>query len=115
MADTAQLVNTAELEELHNNRASVHFLAIARANTPELAAIEQVANALGAHATQMTPDLKDIHSLVKSTAKAPIAVAVTGEGTRWAEAGWWLVPLLVLSSLASFQRVEQRRKRVATQ
>lgn len=110
VADTAQPANPADLEQLETNRVPVHFLAIARADTPEFDAIQQVANTLGADVTLMTPDLADVQSLVKSTAKVPVAVAAAGEGTRWAEAGWWLVPLLALFSLASFRRVEQVRQ-----
>ena len=60
---------------------------------------------VGASLTQLTPDSADVLSLVRRTAKAPVAVAAAAEGTRWAEAGWWLVPLLALFSLATFRRV----------
>ena len=53
----------------------------------------------------MTPNDEDVQSLVKLTATAPVAVAAAGDGTRWAEAGWWLVPLLALLSLTTFRRV----------
>ena len=109
VADTAQPVAPADLEELKKNRLPVYFLAVARADTPEFEAIQQVAKTLGGDVTLMSPDLADVQSLVKSTARAPVAVSATGEGTRWAEAGWSLIPLLALFSLASFRRVQQIR------
>ena len=53
----------------------------------------------------MTPDYADVAALIKSTAKAPVAVGDAGEGIRWAEAGWWLVPVIALLSLLDFRRV----------
>lgn len=87
------------------NHLPVYFLAVARADTPEQDSIQHAASALGADVTLMTPDIEDVHSLVRSTAKAPVAIGVAGAGIRWAEAGWWLVPLLALLSLLTFRRV----------
>ena len=67
--------------------------------------MKDAAAALRASITQLTPDSTDVLSLVRRTAKAPVAVAAAAEGTLWAEAGWWLVPLLALLSLESFRRV----------
>jgi len=83
----------------------VHFLAVARADTPEWDSLKDAAAALGASLTPLTPDSADVLSLVRRTAKAPVAVAAAAAGTRWAEAGWWLVPWLALFSLESFRRV----------
>ena len=83
----------------------VHFLAVARPDTPEWDTLRGAATAMGASITQLTPDSTDVVSLVRRTAKAPVAVAAAAEGSRWAEAGWWLVPLLALLSLESFRRV----------
>lgn len=83
----------------------VHFLAVARAGTPEWETLNRAAAALGASITPLTPDSADVLSLVRRTAKAPVAVAAAAAGTRWAEAGWWLVPLLALFSLETFRRV----------
>lgn len=83
----------------------VFFLAVARIDTPEWDAIQRAASTLRADVTLMTPDTEDVRSLARRAAKAPVAVGLVGEGTRWAEAGWWLVPLLALLSLTSFRRV----------
>jgi len=83
----------------------VHFLAVARPDTPEWASLKDAAAALGASLTPMAPDSADVQGLVQRTANAPVAVKAAGEGTRWEEAGWWLIPLLALFSLASFRRV----------
>ena len=65
------------------------------------------ADALNATMTLMTADGTDVEELVGRTAKAPVAVAAAGEGTRWAEAGWWLVPFIAALVLLAFRREEQ--------
>ena len=84
----------------------IYFLAVARPDTPELDAIEAAASALDASVELLTPDNSDILRLVRKTASAPVAVAVAGSGTRWAEAGWWLVPVLALYGLTTFRAVK---------
>jgi len=84
----------------------VHFLAVARTETPEWESLKDAAASLRASLTQLTPDSTDVLSLVRRTAKAPVAVAATTAGTYWAEAGWWLVPLLALLTLETFRRVD---------
>ena len=65
---------------------------------------KQWAEATKAKVTLMTADSADVDSLVRQTAQASVT---SGEedGTRWAETGWWLVPLLALFSLSAFRRV----------
>jgi Ca-activated chloride channel family protein len=105
LADTLDPTQANALEQFRSeNRIAVNILAIARGDTPELDNIESAASALNAHVTLMTADGSDIAALVRRSASAPIAVAVQGEGTRWAEAGWWLVPLLAALMLAEFRR-----------
>jgi Ca-activated chloride channel family protein len=82
----------------------VYFLAIARADTPEYAAIQRIASTLNADVALITPDDKDVAWLARRAGEAPVSIAVSGEETRWAEAGWWLVPVLALFSLMSFRR-----------
>jgi Ca-activated chloride channel family protein len=105
-ADTVSEGQENSLTELRANiRLPIHVLAVARADTPELDALNRAATALGADVTLMTPDPQDIRRLVRSTARAPVAIGAAGEGKRWAEAGWWCVPAIVVLSLASFRRV----------
>jgi Ca-activated chloride channel family protein len=105
----ADMVSESVDDTLANFRSEsplpVYFLAIARADTPEYDAIERAASVLKADVTLMTPDSQDVRSLARSAGKAPVAIGAAGAGTRWAEAGWWLVPLLAVLSLISFRRV----------
>ena len=97
--------STSRLAEFRSTSPlPVHFLAVARDETPEWQALQRAADDVDGDATLMTPDTTDIHSLVTATARAPVSVAAAGQGTHWAESGWWLVPLLVLLSLAGFRR-----------
>lgn len=84
----------------------VNFLAVARSGTPEFEGISAAASTVAANVTLLSPDSRDIDELVRATAHAPIAVAATDDGVRWSEAGWWLVPVLVVMSLAGFRREE---------
>ena len=105
VADMVPSGSESALREFHStNRLPVHFLAVACADTPELDAVTSAASTLGTDVTLITPDSSDIGSLVRRTAKVPVAVAAAGKGTRWAEAGWWLVPVLALLCLGTFRR-----------
>jgi Ca-activated chloride channel family protein len=89
VADTVDEGNDDALAEFaRESSLPLRFLAIARAETPEQDAVQRAASALNATVTLMTADLEDVRSLVRSTARAPVATASAGEGTRWAEAGW---------------------------
>ncbi len=106
LADTVPAGSEPALRQFRSaNRLPVHFLAIARAGTPELAAVETAASALGADVTVMAADSSDIGNLVRRIARAHVAVAADGQGTHWAEAGWWLLPALAVLSLSGFRRV----------
>ena len=114
-ADTVAESADIALAALHaENPLPIFFLAIARADTPEYDAIRRVASPLKADVTLMTPDAEDVRSLARVAGKAPVASGAVGEGTRWAEAGWWLVPLLALLSLISFRRVRNLEPMEAT-
>lgn len=106
LADTALSGIESTLQAFHGKHpVTVHFLAVARADTPEWDAISGAASSLKGSVALMTPNSSDINHLVRQTAKRPMAVTVSDAGTRWAEAGWWLLPALAMLSLASFRRV----------
>jgi Ca-activated chloride channel family protein len=106
VADTvAEDADQALAEFREANVLPVYFLAIARADTPEWDAIRRAAGTLRAEVTRMTPDPQDIQSLVRRVAETPVAIGDAAAGTRWAEAGWWLVPAIAVLSLGAFRRV----------
>jgi Ca-activated chloride channel family protein len=86
----------------------VHFLAVARSDTPEWDAIRHAAATLRADVQLMTPDQEDVQSLVRRVAETPVAIGDAAAGTRWAEAGWWLVSVIAILSLGAFRRVGNR-------
>jgi Ca-activated chloride channel family protein len=107
IADTVNESSQNDLAEFHaQNRTPVHILGIARTNTPEWDTLRIAASALGATLTPITPDEADVRALVKDVARVPVVGSDAGEGTRWAEAGWWLIPLIALLSLLDFRRVQ---------
>jgi len=101
-------VSTADSPALREfaeaNQTPIQFMAVARADTPELDSIRAAASLLNASVILMTPDTQDIQTIAKAAAGRPQAVNATADGIRWAEAGWWLVPVLAALSLVGFRR-----------
>lgn len=109
IADTVGPENDPAIADFRSKHAvRVEFLAIARRGTPEIDALERAAAALDAGLTLLAPDDSDIETLVRAVARTPRAVGATGERARWAEDGWWLVPLVALLVLGSFRRERGR-------
>ena len=108
------VADTIQPEEKLRNFRTEHdcpivILAIASPKTPESGRIQRAARLLGASWQTTSPDDTDIHALVRLTARAPLAVADAGEGVRWAEMGWWLVPPLAALVLLRFRRVRHTK------
>lgn len=111
VSDTVAENNDSALADFRaESGVPVYFLAIARSDTPEIDSIHRAAEATKGEVTFMTADSADVDSLVRQTARfRPTTDAE--DGTRWAETGWWLVPLLALFSLATFRRVSDDHSR----
>lgn len=109
MLDAVGSPDASELRELaESNRIPIQFLAVARENTPEIDSIREAAVVLSASVVLMTPGSEDVEEIAKAASGSPRAVSVAAEGVRWAEAGWWLVPVLAAMSLVGFRRETQR-------
>ena len=107
--DTMVQDQTTELAAFRKtSRIPVEILAVAREGSPELDSIDRAASALDAKVTLMSADNRDIDELIRRTANMPVAVAMQGEGARWQEAGWWLVPILLVLLLTQFRREEAK-------
>lgn len=114
VTDTVQSGQDDQLKAFRSdNRIPVSFFAVARRDTPELDAINSAARSVGGSVTLMTADTSDVQALAKEIATTPVAVGQEGDGTRWAEAGWWLVPVMAVIVISSFRRVESTGKQNA--
>jgi Ca-activated chloride channel family protein len=69
----------------------------------DLEALASVASALNGSFTLVTPDDRDVRRVAARVESALVASAQPGGGERWRDAGYWLVPVLVLLSLAWFR------------
>jgi Ca-activated chloride channel family protein len=69
---------------------------------PERDSLVSAAKAIGAQIVLVTPDDSDIDRLVRNATFSPAAESAGGD--RWRDAGYWLVPVLVLLSLLWFRR-----------
>ncbi|PQO40224.1 VWA domain-containing protein [Blastopirellula marina] len=81
----------------------VQFLALAEPDSEEWRSIQTAARALGAAVEPLSVDDHDVRQIVRS-AEAVSLASVAGEGAQWAEAGYWLLPILALLVVASFRR-----------
>jgi len=80
-------------------RAPVSVLAVA-GDGPELDSLQRSANALGGDLVRVMPDDADVKQITKNTR---FSNAADGDGERWQDAGYWLVPLLAAISLYWFR------------
>jgi len=105
VSDTVAESNDSALADFRaGSSVPVYYLAVARADTPEIDSIRRAAEATRSEVTFITADSADVDLLVRKTARPSVSTSAE-DGTRWAEAGWWLVPLLALFSLSAFRRV----------
>ena len=68
--------------------------------------LTSTAGLLHADVEDLTPGNQDIASISKAAERKAV-IGIAGQTTRWQEAGYWLVPLLVLIVAASFRRRRQ--------
>lgn len=126
LADSAPSLDEAAWRRVRDDCPhTIQFLSVTPARTSDnrsadrggadQASLEQAAAALGARVAALTPDSTDVRTLVRRAASAPVTITSAADGARWSEAGWWLVPVLALFSLASFRRErgEAERKRTS--
>jgi Ca-activated chloride channel family protein len=69
---------------------------------PERDALGETAAEIGASFLAVTPDDADIRELAQQ-AKF-VSATVSGQGDQWQDAGYWLVPMIVLLSAFWFRR-----------
>ena len=81
----------------------IQFLSLLADDSPGSVSIQAAAGALGATVESLSPDDRDIGSIVRRAALRNSAVA-GGEMDRWQEAGYWLTPLVAAFVAASFRR-----------
>ena len=112
-------VDPEQVEGLRELRAAggaaVHVLALAAGlavvpppGSPPAPPLDEdrlraAARAGGGDLVLVTPDDQDIRSLAAGVERG-IRDAPTGEGERWRDMGWWLLPLLALLLLPFFRR-----------
>ena len=90
MKDTGgSIVVMADAFPTYESKLPVHQLAVSRTKIKG--------------AVMIAPDAEDIETLDHKTEGSMISATAEGK-TRWAEAGWWWVPILGLLSLLQFRR-----------
>ncbi|MBK1828001.1 VWA domain-containing protein [Haloferula rosea] len=108
IADDAVALTSADLSRWSDGpRVPIHVLAVALDGSPELDAIRQVAGQLRASVTRISADGSDVLELLDKVAGARASVEGGDGATRWAEDGWYLLPLAALCMLPLFRREQQ--------
>jgi Ca-activated chloride channel family protein len=65
--------------------------------------LKQAAAAAGASLTLVVPDDDDVQKLSRRI-KATLSVAKSNQGSRWQDAGYWFLPLILILGLFFFRR-----------
>jgi len=108
VTDDAVSLTSAELSKLgEGGRVPVHFLAVTAEGSPELDAIRQVARQLGGGVTLMSADNSDIDAILDKVSGTRASVSGEDGESRWAEDGWYLLPIVALLILPLFRREQQ--------
>ncbi len=101
-------VSNEAITELRNAlprlKATIVFFAICNSNAPELRSVQDAAKAVGANVVVISPDDADVNQLVRLCSRRPEMVSGQDSATKWAESGYWLIPLLLLLYLPLFRR-----------
>ena len=81
------------------------FLAVNSPGSSEDDSLRAAAKEVRGKVQALTVDGADIDAIIKEAARPPVSRSGdSAEGVRWREAGWWLVPILVLIMAWSFRR-----------
>lgn len=82
----------------------VTILGLTAPNTTADAGLADAASALGASLIATSLDESDVTAMTRRLAAGAAPTLGQGEGQRWEEAGYWLVPLIALIALLWFRR-----------
>jgi Ca-activated chloride channel family protein len=82
----------------------VTILGLTAPDTSADAGLGDAASALGANLIATSLDESDVTAMTRRLAAGAAPTLGQGEGQRWEEAGYWLVPLIALIALLWFRR-----------
>ena len=97
----ADNVSPAQVDLLaaSDTRRSVQFLSLQAMGAATDVGLQNAASELDARVVELTVDGADVESLAQRAQSSIRVVADSGEGTRWVDAGYDLLPLLALLAL----------------
>ncbi len=103
LADSMSGESPSLATAIRESGLKVHVISINSKGSSQDAALQKVVSSLDASFQTMSADDSDIAKLLRLAESS--AGGKSGElGDRWQEAGWWLVPILVILSAFSFRR-----------
>ncbi len=103
VADSAEINPEAVAQMKADSYLPVQILALSAPGSPQYESLEEVANTLDASLQSLTVDDQDVTALI-DYAERSSGAAMTGESSRWQEAGYWLTPAIALIVAFSFRR-----------
>ncbi|QDV22503.1 VWA domain-containing protein [Aureliella helgolandensis] len=102
--DAAQLVAAGKALD----GSQLQFLAVTDSDPSKLQSIQTASSELRGTVNELSIDDGDIATIVRKAGRISSA-SLAGEETRWNDAGYWLIPLLVLLMAFSFRRESAQR------
>lgn len=104
VADKAD-IDPREVADAHQSVGSppVQFLTLTSDDSPETQTLRAVAELLDGAVQNVTVDDEDVEAILDFAERRAVA-GVSGESSRWQEAGYWLTPVLALLATLSFRR-----------
>ena len=97
----ADNVSQSQVEALSSTDTAlpVQFLSVQSQSTPVDAGLQSAAGKLNASVVELTPDPADVERLARRARSQLKAVSATGEGARWQDAGYPLLPFIAVIAL----------------
>lgn len=109
LADSIPTDQEAALSDWRNrHRTPVMILPLAVPGSDD-GSLRQAAKWLKAETVTLSADNSDTEAIIRWADRAPIQSADAETGTRWEDAGYWLIPLIALLMLPGYRRVGRRQ------
>jgi Ca-activated chloride channel family protein len=97
----ADNVSQSQVEALSSTDTAlpVQFLSVQSQSTPVDSGLQSAAGKLNASVVELTPDPADVERLARRAQSRLKVVSATGDGARWQDAGYPLLPFIAVIAL----------------
>lgn len=103
IADSVSLSQTGALQKL-NFKWPLQFLSMLPPSAAVDSGLQQSADLLGADLVKMSIDPSDVERVAKNGKRKFTAASLDGQGTKWQDSGYLLLPLIAVFTLLWFRK-----------